>query len=98
MPTKRFSTRSTRPTPCRPATRGAPRRPVAAARLHAHEAVLDEVPPPDPVPARDPVRLLEEGGRRQAPPVDRDRVAALELDLDVLRLGRGVLGVRGELE
>ena len=70
---------------------------VDAARLHADEAVLDEVEPADAVPAAELVEAGEEGGGGEGLAVDRDRVAALEADLDVLgRVGR-LLRVDGAL-
>ncbi len=74
---------------------GAAGRLVDAARLHADEAVLDEVEAADAVLAAELVELRQERRRRQRRTVDGDGVAALELDLDIFGpIGR-VLGRDG---
>src|SRR5258708_528499 len=64
---------------------GAAWRLVDAARLHADEAVLDEIEPTDAVLAAELVEPSEEARGRQCLAVHRDRVAARESDLDVFR-------------
>jgi hypothetical protein len=59
---------------------------VDAARLHADEAVLDEIEPADAVVAAELVELGQQRRRRHLLAVDGDRVALLEADLDVGRL------------
>src|SRR5262245_61640327 len=67
---------------------------VDAARLHADEAVLDEVHAPDAVLAAHAVEPLEQRDRPQSLAIDGDGVAGLEvdqhLDGDVGRLFRGI--------
>ena len=65
---------------------------VDAARLHPDEAVLDQVEPADAVVVAELVEAGEQGRRRQRLAVDRDGIAALEVDLDDRRLVRRVLG------
>ena len=68
---------------------------VHAARLHADETILDEVEPPDAVATAIVVECLEQRRGRHALAIDRDRIAALEIDRDHLgRVGR-VLGIDG---
>ena len=74
-----------------------PGRLVDAARLHADEAVLDEVEPADAVPPAELVEPGEQRGGRQRLAVDADRVAPLEADLDVFRRVRRLLRVGGAL-
>ena len=62
---------------------GPARRLVHAARFHADEAVLDEIEPTDGVRAPERVERSEEVRRRKPLGVERDGVAALELDLDI---------------
>ena len=70
---------------------GAARRLVHAARLHADEAVLDQIEPADAVALAELVELRQQRRRRQLLAVDRDRVARLEIDRDDGRLvGRGL--------
>src|SRR5262249_15216240 len=76
----------------------AARRLVDPARLHADEAILDEVDPADAVLAGDLVEPGQHLDRAEPLAVDRDRVAALELDLEDARLGRRVLGIARALE
>src|SRR6185312_5808574 len=70
---------------------GAAGRLVDAARLHADEAVLDQVEAADAVPAAELVEPRQQLRRRQRHAIDRDGVAALELDLDVFGLVRRLL-------
>ena len=70
----------------------AARRLVDAARLHADVAVLDEVDAADAVLAAESVQPLEQRHRSEPLPVDRDRIAGLEVDLDRLRLVGRLLG------
>ena len=53
---------------------------VAAARLHADEAILHQVDAPDPVLGADRVQRLEQLERLHLLAVDRDRHALLETD------------------
>src|SRR6185437_15539647 len=70
---------------------GAARRLVNAARLHADEAVLDQIEPADAMLAAELVEPRQQRRRRQRLAVDRNRVTVLELDLDIFRLvGRGL--------
>ena len=71
---------------------GAAGRLVHAARLHAHEAVLDQVYAADPVFAPELVERPEHAGGGQLPAVHRHAVAMGEVEFDVLRFVRGVLG------
>src|SRR5206468_10548818 len=59
---------------------------VDAARLHADEAVLDEVEPADAVLAPERVERRQQQGRRKFLAVDGDGIATREFDLDVFRL------------
>ncbi|MCY1294147.1 hypothetical protein D9M70_434300 [compost metagenome] len=61
---------------------------IDAARLHADEAVLDEIETADAVVAAVLVKLGKQRGGRQAHAVDRDGVTTLEADLDDGRLVR----------
>ncbi len=65
---------------------GAARRLVDAARLHADEAVLDQVDAADAVVAAELVQLGEQRGRRQRLAVEADGVAARKADRAVGRL------------
>src|ERR1700741_983064 len=58
---------------------------VDAARFHADETVFDQIEAPDPVLAAKLVETLQQGRRREPCAVDRNRVAELERDLDILR-------------
>ena len=71
---------------------GAARRLVDPTRLHAHEAVLDQIDAADAVGAGQLVEAREQGRRRQRFAVDRDRIAPLEGELEVSRLVRRILG------
>src|SRR5215471_3177539 len=71
----------------------AARRLVHAARLHADEAVLDEVEPADAVLASELVEPRQEIGRREFLAVDRRRIAALELDGEIRRPVRRLLRI-----
>src|SRR5690606_1529432 len=66
---------------------GAAGRLVDAARLHADEAVLDQVEAADAVVAAEIVQRLEQGRRRQFLAVERYRIALAEGNDD---LGGGV--------
>ena len=74
---------------------GAARRFVHAAALHADEAVLDQVKPADAVTTAEFVELGQQRRRADALAVQRDAVAALEIDRDILRRVGRVLGVHG---
>ncbi len=65
---------------------------VDSPRLHADKAVLDQIEPADAVGAGELVEAGEQRRGREALAVDRDRIAALEVDLDVGRLIRRLLG------
>mmetsp|Transcript_10585 Transcript_10585/g.25926 ORF Transcript_10585/g.25926 Transcript_10585/m.25926 type:complete len:491 (-) Transcript_10585:10-1482(-) len=65
---------------------------VHAARLHAHEARLHQIQAPDAVLASVLVERGEHGGGAHANAVDGHGVALLELNLNVRRLVRRVLG------
>ena len=68
---------------------------VHAARLHADEAVLDQVEPADAIVVAELVERGQQRRGRQRLAVDRDRVAVLESDFDDGRLvGRG-FGIDG---
>ena len=69
--------------------------PVHPARLHADEAVLDQIDAADAVGAGQLVQAREQDGRGQRFAVDRDRIATLEGELDVGRLVRRILGRHG---
>ena len=72
---------------------GAARGLVAAAGLHPHVPVLDDVDAADAVLAADRVQALDRGGRAHRLPVDRDHVAAPVAELDVARgVGRRLRG------
>src|SRR6185312_14316177 len=77
---------------------GAARGLIDAARLHADEAVLDEIEPADAVLAAMLVELGQELGRRQRRAVDRDGIALLEPDLDIGRLVRRLRRIDGARE
>ena len=76
---------------------GAAGRLVDAARLHADEAVLDQIDAADAVVAAELVEPRQQRRRRQRLAVDRDRVALLEADLDDGRLVGRLLGRDGAL-
>src|SRR6185437_13188033 len=65
---------------------------VNAARLHADEAVLDEIEPADAVLATKLIELRQQRSRRQLHAIDRNGIAVAEFDLDILRLVRRLLG------
>ena len=69
---------------------------VDAAALHADEAVLDQVDPADAVLAAEFVELGQQFGRRQTFAVHGDGIALLEIDFDILRLGRAHLPGDGQ--
>src|ERR1700688_4942781 len=88
MPTKRFSTRSSRPIPlARPSSLSRPSSVAGDSFLpsigtaSARVGTAERVEPP------------EQRRRRELLAVDRDRVAALEIDRDVGRLVGRILGV-----
>ena len=58
----------------------AARRLVHAARLHADEAVLHQIEPADAVGLAQLVQPRQQRGRRQRHPVDRHRIAVVEID------------------
>ena len=68
---------------------------VHPAALHADEPVLDEVETADAVSTAIVVERRQQCGRAHALAVDRDAVAALEIDRDVFRRVGRVLGVHG---
>src|SRR5690606_22515578 len=68
---------------------------VAAAGLHAHIAVLDDIGTTDTVFASDSVQGGQHGGGRHFLAVDGDDVALLVLELDVGRLVRCILRGHG---
>ncbi len=70
---------------------GAARGFVAAARLHADEAVLHQIDAPHAVLAADRVQRFEQLHRRQLLAVHRNRNALLEADGHFLRLDRALL-------
>src|SRR3546814_6098153 len=72
---------------------GAARRFIAAPALHADVAVLDNVETADAVFAAKLVELFENLERRAAHPVDRHRIALVELDGDDLCIGRRVFRI-----
>ena len=74
---------------------GAARGLVHASRLHADESVLDQVEPADPVGAPERVKLGQQASRREPAAVERDRIAALELDGDIGGLVRRILRIEG---
>ena len=55
---------------------------VHAAAFHAHQAILDQVEAADSMCLAERVQPSQQRRRRQRLAVDRDRVAALELDRD----------------
>src|SRR5205807_8272853 len=55
---------------------------VHPARLHADETVLDQIEPPDAVRPTQLVEARQQLRWRELAPVDRDRVAAFEIDAD----------------
>src|ERR1051326_4203323 len=59
---------------------------VDAARFHADKAVLDEIEAADTVLAAELVEAGQQGRGRQPFAIDRDGIAAREIDLDILRL------------
>src|SRR3546814_21042420 len=61
---------------------GAARRLIHAARLHAHEAVFDQIEPADAVLAAEIVEPRQQGRRAHPLAVDGDAVAALEIHGD----------------
>ncbi len=65
---------------------------IHAADLHADEAVLDHVHAADAVFAAELVQRLHHAERGQRLAVHGDAVALLEIERDVLRLVRRVLG------
>ncbi len=73
---------------------GAARRLVHAARLHADETVLDEIEPADAVCAPERVERSEQIRGRKPLAIERDRVAALEIDHDIT----GLIGRRLRIE
>ena len=75
----------------------AARRLVDAARLHADEAVLDEVDAADAVVAAVVIQRRQQVGGAQRIAVDRHRVALLETDGDDGRLVGGILRRDGAL-
>src|SRR3546814_15509105 len=65
---------------------------IHPARLHADEAVLDEVETPDAMLAAKVVERRQQSGGRQRLPVQPSAVAAPETDDDILReIGRAAL-------
>src|SRR3984957_9923757 len=73
----------------------APGRLVHAARLHANEAVFDQVKPSDAIVVAELVEGSEQRRRAHRLAVDRHWIALLETDLDNGRLVRRVLGMNG---
>src|ERR1700751_4598126 len=71
---------------------------IHTARLDAHVTILDQIDPSHAVPAAYFVGPLYEPGGREPFAVDRNRIAAIELDLNILRLIRGVFGCDRHLE
>jgi hypothetical protein len=71
---------------------------VDAAGLHPHVPVLHQIDPADPVLRPDSVQPFEERHGAEAPAVDRDGVARLELDLNVRRHVGRLLGRAGQQE
>ena len=76
---------------------GAARRFIDAARLHADEAVLDQIEPADAIVMAQAVELGEKRGGRHGLAVDGDGIALQELDLDVGRLVGRILRRDGAL-
>ena len=76
----------------------AARRLVHAARLHADQAVLDDVDAADAVPAADLVQRLHQRRRRELPPFTATGHARLEADRHLLRRVRRVHRIGGQLE
>src|SRR4026209_2061220 len=74
------------------------RRFVNAARLHADETILDDVDTPDAVLTAELVPRLEQRHRIELLSIDRDRLAFVERDLEVLRFGARVLRRARELK
>ena len=68
---------------------------VHAARLHADEAVFDQIETADPIVVAELVEGGEQGRGAHRLAVDRDRIAFLERDLDHGRLVGRVLGMNG---
>src|SRR3546814_2672529 len=66
---------------------------IHPARLHADEAVLDEVETPDAVLAAKVVERRQQSGGRHRLPVQRDAVAALEIDYDIFGGVGRILGI-----
>ena len=74
-----------------------PGRLVDAARLHPDEAVFDQVEAADAIVVAELVEPGQQRRRRKRLAVDRDWVAALEVDGDDRRLVRRILGRDGAL-
>src|SRR3546814_17910714 len=66
---------------------------IHPARLHADEAVLDEVETPDAMLAAKVVERRQQSGGRNRLPVQRDAVAALEIDYAIFGGVGRILGV-----
>src|SRR3546814_3466091 len=66
---------------------------IHPARLHADEAVLDEVETPDAMLAAKVVERRQQSGGRHRLPVQRDAVAALEIDYDIFGGVGRILGI-----
>ena len=65
---------------------------VDAVRFHTDQPILDNIDTADAVCATEFVEISHDTRRRHLLAVDRDWRAAVEFDLDIGRLVRGVLG------
>ena len=74
---------------------GAARRFVHAARFHADIAVLDQIEPADAMLAAIFVELLQQRRRAHRLAIDRDTVAAFEINRDIFGRIRRILGIVG---
>ena len=77
---------------------GAARSLVDPAALHSNKAVFDQINAADAVFTAEFVQSLHHTARGEFLAVDRDGVAAFELDFNVFSLIRGILGRHGEFE
>src|SRR5205823_11772314 len=77
----------------------AARRLVNAARLHTDKTVLDEIEAADAMLAAELIEAGQQGSRRQHFAIDCNRIAAQEVDLDILRfVGRLLRGNRAAVD
>src|SRR3984893_13977564 len=68
---------------------------IHAARFHSDEAVFDEIETSNTMRAAKPIQMRKQGRGRHWLSVNGDRVAALEIDFDILRLVWRILRIEG---